>query len=196
VKWAERKEKVLLTVDLIDVTAAEAKVTLEPSGKLTFEWRNYAVEMELLKEVDVEKSKWGFDARAVHFSIAKKTPEYWNKLLKSGKPKWLSVDWARWKDEDEEEEPAAPDFADLGGGNGFDFNAMQGMGGEGHDSDDEDMPDLEGDTAGAPAPATATEAPAEAPAATAPAATTDAPATAPATEEEDKKGKKPAEETH
>lgn len=114
VKWAERKDRVFVVIDLIDVTKAESKVTLEstPIPKLTFAWKQYAVDIELAGDVDTDKSKWGFNARSVLFDIRKKTDGYWNKLVKSGKPTWLTVDWARWKDEDDEDDKK-PDMSEF-----------------------------------------------------------------------------------
>ena len=56
--------------------------------------------------------------------------EWWNRLTKSKvKNQLITIDWARWKDVDDVEEPEA-----AGGGQGqgdFDPSMMQGMGGGG-----------------------------------------------------------------
>eukprot|EP00727_Mastigamoeba_balamuthi_P000635 m51a1_g10569 hypothetical protein (170) ;mRNA; r:43952-44699 len=135
VRWAERKSSILLTVDVQDVAAPA--VALEPQ-RLTFDYNDYSLNLELSKEIDPEKSR----------------------LNKAGKPAWLQIDWSRWVDEDDEDEkPAGADFADLGGMGGapgnFDFE-----GADEEDSDDDEMPDLEAD-APAAAAAAAAAAPAE-----------------------------------
>lgn len=145
VKWAERNDRVFVTIDVAGVKPGEAQVVLEDSGKFSFHCGQWALDAELLKEVDHAKSKWGFGGRGVLFDIVKKEEGYWNRLFKvpAGKPSWLSVDWSRWKDEDESDDEALADpmagmdFSSLmGGANGMDFGEPMGA---------DDMPDLEGD---------------------------------------------------
>lgn len=152
VKWAERNDRLYITVEAAGAKADEVQVVLEDSGKFEFKWKQFAFAAELLKEVVREQSKWAFGGRGVVFDIVKKEPGYWNKLFKvpAGKPSWLGVDWARWKDEDEDDEDEENpmgnmDFSSLMGG-------MGGMGGMGdmddmdvEDDDDDGMPALEGD---------------------------------------------------
>jgi len=157
VKWAERDDRLFVTVEAPGAKAEEVQVVLEDGGKFEFKWKEYALSCELLKEVVKEKSKWAFGGRGVVFDIVKKDSGYWNKLFKvpAGKPTWLGVDWARWKDEDDDDDEAQDPMAGMGGmdfsslmGNGgmggMDFGGMGGMGDLGGD-DDDDMPDLEGD---------------------------------------------------
>jgi hypothetical protein len=65
--------------------------------------------------------------RGVEFILAKKNPgPYWDKLLSTnGKPKWLKVDWNKWKEEDELDEQDEGfndvDFSSFGGGEGADL---------------------------------------------------------------------------
>ena len=43
--------------------------------------------------------------RYIEMKVFKKDTSYWDRLLsESGKRHWLSVDWAKWKDEDESDE--------------------------------------------------------------------------------------------
>jgi len=152
VKWAERDDRLFVTVEAPGAKAEDVQVVLEDGGKFEFKWKQYALSCELLKEVVKEKSKWAFGGRGVVFDIAKKDNGYWNKLFKvpAGKPTWLGVDWARWKDEDDDDDEQADPMAGMGGmdfsslmsgANGMNFGDLGGMG----DDDDDDMPDLEGD---------------------------------------------------
>lgn len=168
VKWAERNDRVFVTVEAPGAKAEDVQVVLEDNGKFEFRWKQFALVAELLKEIVKEKSQWAFTGRSVVFDIVKKDEGYWNKLFKvpAGKPAWLTVDWARWKDEDDDDEDdeanpmAGMDFSSLMNGGGM--GGMDGMnfGDMGADDDDDDeMPDLEGDVpeeedenAAAPAP--------------------------------------------
>jgi len=153
VKWAERDDRLFVTIEAHGAKAEEVQVVLEDSGKFEFKWKQYSLSCELLKEVVKEKSKWAFGGRGVVFDIAKKDNGYWNKLFKvpAGKPTWLSVDWARWKDEDDDDDEDADPMAGMGG---MDFSSLMGGNGGGMDfsnmgdfgaGDDDEMPDLEGE---------------------------------------------------
>ena len=152
VKWAERNDRVFVTVEAPGAKADDVQVVLEDNGKFEFRWKQYALVAELLKEIVKENSQWAFTGRSVVFDIVKKDEGYWNKLFKvpAGKFAWLTVDWARWKDEDDDEDEdgadpmAGMDFSSLmNGGGGMDGMNFGDMGGD--DDDDDDMPDLEGD---------------------------------------------------
>ncbi|RZC79161.1 hypothetical protein C5167_003481 [Papaver somniferum] len=92
IKWAQRSDKIFLTVDLPD--ANDVKLKLEPQGRFVFSATKggipYEVDIELYDKINAEKteSKW------------------WNRLLKQeGKPPvFLKVDWDKWVDEDDETE--------------------------------------------------------------------------------------------
>eukprot|EP01105_Mastigella_eilhardi_P007044 TRINITY_DN18512_c0_g1_i1.p1 TRINITY_DN18512_c0_g1~~TRINITY_DN18512_c0_g1_i1.p1 ORF type:complete len:204 (-),score=79.26 TRINITY_DN18512_c0_g1_i1:492-1064(-) len=141
-KWAERTDRVFFTVEVPDLKKCDVK--LEPSGHVSFEAGKYKLDFDLVKEIDVEKSKWGITARGVGFDLHKKDAGYWNRFVKAGKPTWLSVDWLRWKDEDDEDdgEENLGDLGQLGAGSGaggFDMDAGE--------EDEEDMGEEEGDEA-------------------------------------------------
>lgn len=121
--------------------------------------KQYAVELEFFQEVDAAatESKWAKTARNLHFFIVKKDKEaeFWPRLLQDKllEKTNVTVDWAKFVDDDEEEEAQAGfDMSALAGGGGFDINQMMaaqnaaGMGmmeGDESDSDDEDLPDLD-----------------------------------------------------
>lgn len=156
-KWAQRKDKVFLTIELEDCQTPEIKLdtqTLHFSAKGGKEQKNYSLELEFFKEVVPEESKQRVTAREITFNIVKKEEgPYWPRLHKEGKkPSYLHTDFNKWKDEDDSEgEDLGMDdnfeamMSQMGGagagGQGFDPGDLQGE--ESDDSDDEELPDLE-----------------------------------------------------
>jgi len=168
VLWAQRKDKIFLTIEIEDSKDSEFK--WDPS-KLTFKGHGgpentlFECSLEFNKEIDTEGIRRVANTRFPQFVIPKKAnePGFWPRLLKDPKKApWVKVDFNRWKDEDESDD----DFGMGGGmggmgggGGGGDFESMMqnmgGMGGMGGfdrpdlddfpDSDDEDLPDLEDD---------------------------------------------------
>lgn len=148
VKWAQRKASVFLTVDAKDLAQEGRLIQLTPEGHLILKGssattsRRYELEIDLFDSVVVEESKWKVTDFSVTFNLAKLDKEagYWPRLVKqAGKLKWLSCDWDKWVDEDEEQ--AAPPA-------GFDMGEMDDFpDDEDEDSDDEeeaaDLGDLE-----------------------------------------------------
>ncbi|XP_024162257.1 uncharacterized protein OsI_027940 isoform X3 [Rosa chinensis] len=133
VKWAQREDKVFLTVLLPD--AKDAKVKLEPEGAFIFsasagaENHQYELKLDLFDKVNVEESKISIGVRSIVCIVEKAEKVWWSKLLKgSGKtPHYVKVDWDKWVDEDEDP-PAGADDMGMGG---MDFSKLAGMGGEG-----------------------------------------------------------------
>eukprot|EP00250_Pteridium_aquilinum_P001775 c11991_g1_i1 orf=434-1033(-) len=151
VKWAQRSDKVYLTVELPD--AKNPKVKIEPEGKFIFAAtagpENVAFELDLhmFDKINVEESKISVGLRNVFCVLIKSEKGWWKRLLLAdGKsPPYLKADWDKWVDEDEENELPSNKFDnfDLGSMNDFsDFNmggggmggmGMGGMGGMGMD---------------------------------------------------------------
>eukprot|EP00249_Psilotum_nudum_P016555 c25881_g2_i3 orf=274-675(+) len=108
VVWAQRSDKIFLTVELPDTK--NPKVKFEPEGKFIFsataghDDRLYELELELFDEVNVEASNINVGSRHIFCVVQKKKKGWWKRLLKSeGKsPLFLRADWNRWVDEDEE----------------------------------------------------------------------------------------------
>ncbi|XP_057963068.1 uncharacterized protein OsI_027940-like [Malania oleifera] len=146
VKWAERLDKVYITVQLPD--AKNAKANLEPEGVFNFsatggtEDHFYELKLELFDKVNVEESKVNIGVRSVFCVVEKAEKKWWKKLLRAdGKPPhYIKVDWDKWVDEDEDN--GAGDL-DFGGMDFSKFGGMEGMGddimGDPEDSDDEDQ---------------------------------------------------------
>ncbi|CAO2836922.1 unnamed protein product [Amaranthus hypochondriacus] len=135
VKWAQRSDKIYLTIELPD--AKDVKLKLEPEGKFFFsavkDGCPYEVHIELVDKINVEESKCNIGVRYIVYVIQKAEKKWWSRLMKQdGKPPvFIKVDWDKWVDEDEENE------------NHFDFDNMDfsklNMGADDDfDMDDED----------------------------------------------------------
>jgi len=157
--WAQRNDTLLLTVNLTDIK--NEKFSLDEK-KLIFEGmggpdeRQYACELEFMKEVVPQESKHKKTDRGLYFVIKKKTSgPYWSRLLSdSKKHPYIHTDFNRWKDEDESDSESENPYDDSSLNNLM--QQMGGMGGGGQfnkpnlddlddstDSDDEPLPDLE-----------------------------------------------------
>ncbi|CAI0421417.1 unnamed protein product [Linum tenue] len=105
-KWAQRSDKIYLTVDLAD--AKDVKLKLEPDGKFIFsavkDGCDFVVDLELFDKVNVEESKYVVGPRNISYIIIKAESNWWPRLIKQeGKtPAFLKADWDKWVDEDEE----------------------------------------------------------------------------------------------
>ncbi|XP_010478706.1 PREDICTED: uncharacterized protein OsI_027940-like isoform X2 [Camelina sativa] len=125
VKWAQRSDKVYITVELPD--AEDVKVKLDPHGKFFFSATSgpsktpYEVEIDLFESVDVNESKASVSSRCICYMVKKAESKWWNRLIKQeGKtPVYLKVDWDKWVDEDEDKGGA--DDMDFGD---FNFNSL------------------------------------------------------------------------
>ncbi|XP_057439284.1 uncharacterized protein OsI_027940 isoform X2 [Lotus japonicus] len=143
VKWAQREDKVYITVQLPD--SKDAKVDLTPDGVFTFTAsagagdKPYEVKLELFDKVNVEESKINIGVRSIFSVVQKAESGWWKRLLRGeGKPPhYVKVDWDKWVDEDEEDVVAEPDMG------GMDFSKFGGMGDDAMDdfegSDDEEQ---------------------------------------------------------
>ncbi|KAI8142741.1 HSP20-like chaperone [Fennellomyces sp. T-0311] len=113
VLWAQRKDCIYLTVQLIDITKPEINVKPESfhfKGKGEKEQNEYEADLEFYGPVDVPKSKQHLTPRNLTMIIYKKEEGFWPRLQKDKKkPNFLKVDFARWKDEDDEEEEGPED---------------------------------------------------------------------------------------
>jgi len=143
-KWSENRNQLRILVDLRDVK--EEKVTFE-SNKLSFSlesWKkSYKEEMELLKEIDTEKSSYNKTAFRLEILLIKKEKDKWNKITANDKKfPSLKVDWDHFEDSELSEEeddsnkmggmPGMPGMGGMGGMPGMGgMGGMPGMGGMG-----------------------------------------------------------------
>ena len=108
IKWAQRKDKVFITIDVVEVK--NPMIDIVDGRVLKFQGSDkshtYAFEVELYDEVDKEESKFALDTRNIFLNIKKKTKgAYWPRLTKAtGKLNWVGVDWRYYIDEDDEDE--------------------------------------------------------------------------------------------
>jgi len=115
IKWAQRKKKVFVTIDAVEVK--NPMIDIVDGKVLKFEGSDnkhkYAFEVELYDEVVKEESKYTLDSRNIFLNIEKKTSgPFWPRLTKENKKvNWIQVDWTHYADEDEEEESDSPKFA-------------------------------------------------------------------------------------
>ncbi|CAI2380211.1 unnamed protein product [Moneuplotes crassus] len=142
-KWAQRSDRLLVTIDLPG--AKNTKIDLNPAGHLKFTGevgpQKYAMEMDLYKEIILEESKWNLKGRNVILNIVKKDQEdeYWPRITKEKiKHPHIKIDWAKWVDEEEQNEAPAADYGD------FDPDKMNEFGmGDYEDSDDDEEEEVE-----------------------------------------------------
>ncbi|XP_006298626.2 uncharacterized protein At3g03773 [Capsella rubella] len=106
VLWAQRSDKVYLTVALPD--AKDLSVKCEPQGLFSFSalgalGERFEFSLELYGKIMPEYRK-NVGLRNIIFSIQKEEKSWWTRLLKSEeKPApYIKVDWNKWCDEDEE----------------------------------------------------------------------------------------------
>lgn len=141
--WAQRSDKIYLTVELPD--AINAQVKLQPDGRFTFTASSkdakYEADFQLFGRVKVDVSNIDEGRRHTFCVIQKEESGWWDRLLKEGKaPPFVKADWNRWIDEDEEEEAGKP----------AEFNMSSAMDGypdldetEDSDDDDDEVPDMQ-----------------------------------------------------
>ncbi|KAI7861448.1 HSP20-like chaperone [Spinellus fusiger] len=138
--WAQSDEVIFLTVELSDVKSPV--IDIQPTkfsfkGKGDKEQKEYEAEIEFYSEVETTTVKQSLTARNVFLIIRKKGDEgiFWPKLQKGNKLNFVKVDFARWRDEDDEVDEAIDNAAmnnmsDMGGMGGMEgLGGMGGMGG-------------------------------------------------------------------
>jgi len=139
-KWAQRKDKVYITFDLIEVQDPQIDIVDGKVLKFSGSDKNhtYSLELELFEEISKEDSKYVFATRNIFLNLKKKEKgPYWPRLTKNtGKLNFLNVDWNLYIDEDDEDEaPAHPNFGNFGQEQSF-----PGMGMEDEMDDEDDVP--------------------------------------------------------
>ena len=108
VKWAQRKDKVYVEVQLRDSKNEKIdlkETTLNVEGDS--EGNHYVLTVELFAEVVPEQSKWNKTGLGISIVLQKKdvSAGYWTRLAKSNaKNQYITFDWSRWIDEDDEAE--------------------------------------------------------------------------------------------
>lgn len=164
IMWAQRNDKVYLTINVEDVQNPVIKLEetkLFFQGKGGTENKHYELTIEFFKEINPSESKYAVWPRNIPVVVVKKEDgPYWPRLLKENKKQhWLKTDFEKWRDEDDSDAEGPDDsqledmMSKLGNFNAGGAGGM-GMGGdlagppdfgaeEEEDSDDEELPDLE-----------------------------------------------------
>jgi prostaglandin-E synthase len=159
--WAQRRDKLFLTIDLQDVKDQTFKLDNSEDGtygKLSFSGKagtdaiDYVLELDLNGAIVAADSKVSITPRHIFIVIEKVEEGHWERLTHGSQKGMTHIkcDWDKWADEDEEDEASAVDMGDMANFNSFD----EGEGGAGFpgggfggeededDSDNEDLPDL------------------------------------------------------
>mmetsp|Transcript_58291 Transcript_58291/g.140521 ORF Transcript_58291/g.140521 Transcript_58291/m.140521 type:complete len:156 (-) Transcript_58291:577-1044(-) len=117
-KWAQRKDKIFLTINIPNLDPAKTKINVTPTN-FSFTSDEWSLVFDTFGEVNPDECKWTIGARDVTVLLVRKEEgEYWDKLQKGAKIQNMTVDWDKWKDEDE-----------VADDDDFDSSGMQGMGG-------------------------------------------------------------------
>ncbi|XP_039043552.1 co-chaperone protein p23-2-like isoform X2 [Hibiscus syriacus] len=108
VLWAQRSDKVYLTISLPD--AKDISVKCEPQGLFSFsamgvQGESFDFSLELFGKIVPEGCKTNVGLRNIICSIMKEEKGWWKRLVKSEeKPApYIKVDWNKWCDEDDED---------------------------------------------------------------------------------------------
>ena len=146
IKWAQRKKKVFITIDAVEVK--NPLIDIVDGKVLKFQGTDsnhkYGFEIELYDEVVKDDSKYTLDSRNIFLNIEKKTAgPFWPRLTQENKKlNWVQVDWKHYVDEDEEEENEGPKFAnEQSKYNSYqlDFPGFGGFGGDDEIEDEDDV---------------------------------------------------------
>ena len=137
IKWAQRKDRLFITINVVH--SKKPIVDLTDGKRIKYQGTdgtvNYSFDIELYDEISKDESKYTLDARNIFLNLKKKTSgPYWPRLLKDEKKyHWIEVDWMYFAEEDEEDEATNP----MKPGQGFDDMPDMGE----MDEDDEPNPE-------------------------------------------------------
>ncbi|CAG8433841.1 9604_t:CDS:2 [Ambispora gerdemannii] len=143
VLWAQRTDEIYFTINLTDIKDPELEVTKDKisfKGKGGAEQKLYGFELDLYNEINPESSKRSQTGRHIFLVLdkAEHGQSYWPRLTREKiRLAFLKTDFAKWKDEDEEESGDPAQDA-LGG---MDFSSL--MSDMDSDDTDEEIPNLE-----------------------------------------------------
>jgi hypothetical protein len=116
-KWAQRKNKVWIKIELPNVHDEE--IHLDPNGALHFYGKSelkgshcYKLHLDLFSTINDVKSTWKKNEWNVLFTIVKENPN-WPRLLKTDiKLPNMQIDWTRYPEREEEDDPIELDEED------------------------------------------------------------------------------------
>ena len=106
IKWAQRKNRVFITVPYRDVS--EHKINVDGEGNLHLEFKaknpagrltHYKVNTQLFATVDPARTKTTVTANSVVVDLFKEKRLWWDRLLLApGKRPWVKTDWDLYRD--------------------------------------------------------------------------------------------------
>jgi hypothetical protein len=146
VKWAQRATALYVTIEVVDATDVDVRFgdsSISVSGKGTTKSDAAVAGFSVFLSLDGGLAASGHSFKVLGHSIqihaSKDSAGHWDKLtVESPKvlKKWLSCDWALWKDEDEEDTSEKLNFG--GGGYGDIGNLLAPPSRSARDEDTED----------------------------------------------------------
>ena len=102
----------MITIEVADCENINIDLS-EETNKLAFNamanGQKYSLDLEFFEPIVKEESKWNTKGRYIIINLSKKdkdqTEEWWSRLVKEkGKNQFITIDWARWADPDDEPE--------------------------------------------------------------------------------------------
>lgn len=151
VLWAQRKDKVYVTIEVFEVKDEKLVLTensLQFNGTRSEDNAKFAVSLEFYSPIDVEKSQKNVNPRNISLVLYKQdeTVGYWPRLIKDVKKvHYIAIDFSKWVDEDEEGHLKDDFMNGMGDFSNFDPSQFSNMnysdgddGGEGDDGEDGD----------------------------------------------------------
>ena len=150
VLWAQRADKLFITLNIQDATNGKLNAT-ENSFHYTCQSESekaaFEVDLVFYNDIDSANITQHCSGRCVEFVIPKANKEesYWPRLLKSAvKPSYVQTDFNKWKDEDEEDEDSVDPMNPYA--NFANFDASQFAAGGDYDEEDDEEEQDAGET--------------------------------------------------
>eukprot|EP01006_Ploeotia_vitrea_P001489 TRINITY_DN104943_c0_g1_i1.p1 TRINITY_DN104943_c0_g1~~TRINITY_DN104943_c0_g1_i1.p1 ORF type:complete len:171 (+),score=43.14 TRINITY_DN104943_c0_g1_i1:54-566(+) len=139
-KWAQRADAVFLTINIQDakgikIDFGDKTFGFTGTGQIASGTFDFELKLNLNSEITPAESKYKVTQREIQVTMDKKEKgPFWERMTEEPSKttkNFLSCDWDRWRDEDDDDYNAMP--AGFGGMDDMDFG--------GEDSDDEEADD-------------------------------------------------------
>jgi hypothetical protein len=145
ISWSQLKDSVSLIIGVqdaqnvkIDIEAFNSTSLLKISLTNLAKNELYSCDLKLFAPVEPALSSQEIKARGVYLTLMKKKSNevwFWPRLtLDKVKNQNITIDWNTWKDEDDLEKSAAPNFSAGGGSSGMMMNDLDFLRGGGGDT--------------------------------------------------------------
>lgn len=113
-KWAEREDRLFVTIELNDLPSSTDIKINEESVAFNAEkdGKKFELNLVLNGKINKDKSTFAVRPRSVELLLIKDSEGYWNRLLKDKNAYKVQckIDWDLWKDEDDDEEKSIGNF--------------------------------------------------------------------------------------